>query len=55
MGKKLTITNSYGDQIDVELDDDITEDDLEHHPEAANALTDQQIYDIETAEGADHR
>lgn len=50
MGKKIQVTNDHGDTIDVELDDDITEDQLDHHPNPENALSAEEIADIEANE-----
>lgn len=53
MGKKLQVTNDHGDVIDVELDDDITEDDLDKHPEQDNALSEEELQQIESDEEDD--
>lgn len=45
MPKKYTV-----DGVEVELDDDITPEDLDQHPNPDNALSDEEIAHIE----ADH-
>ena len=45
MGKKIRV-----DGMEIELDDDISPEDLDKHPDPENALSDEEIAQIE----ADH-